>query len=90
MPGEDLVYPAARGKGNQRQRRGDQPPTGAGDGQAPEQQRRQLVNEVASLIIAGTLHAPVHATYDVTEIKQAAAAAASGGRSGKILIVPRR
>jgi mitochondrial enoyl-[acyl-carrier protein] reductase / trans-2-enoyl-CoA reductase len=58
--------------------------------QTPEQQRRALVNEVASLIIAGTLHAPVHATYGVTEIKQAVAAAASGGRSGKILIVPRR
>jgi hypothetical protein len=33
---------------------------------------------------------PIHATYDVTEIKDAVAAAASGGRSGKILIVPRR
>jgi mitochondrial enoyl-[acyl-carrier protein] reductase / trans-2-enoyl-CoA reductase len=55
----------------------------------PEQQRRALVNEIASLIITGKLHAPIHATYDVTEIKQAVAAAASGGRSGKILIVPR-
>ena len=35
------------------------------------------------------LHAPIHAIYDVTEIKEAVAAAASGGRSGKILIVPR-
>ena len=35
------------------------------------------------------LHAPIHATYDVTEIKEAVAAAASGGRLGKILIVPR-
>ena len=56
--------------------------------QTPEQQRRALANEVASLISAGKLHAPIHATY-VTEIKQAVAAAAGGGRSGKILIVPR-
>jgi mitochondrial enoyl-[acyl-carrier protein] reductase / trans-2-enoyl-CoA reductase len=54
-----------------------------------EQQRRALVNEIASLIITGKLHAPIHATYDITEIKEAVAAAPSGGRSGKILIVPR-
>jgi NADPH:quinone reductase-like Zn-dependent oxidoreductase len=58
--------------------------------QAPEPERRALVGEVARLIAAGELHAPVHATYDVTEIKDAVAVAASGGRSGKILIVPRR
>ena len=57
--------------------------------QTPEPQRRALVNEVASLIIAGKLHAPIHATYDITQIKQAVAAAADGGRTGKILIVPR-
>jgi len=56
----------------------------------PQQQRRELVNEVASLIIAGKLHAPIHATYDVAQIKEAVAAAAGGGRTGKILIVPRR
>lgn len=56
---------------------------------APEPQRRALLNEIASLIITGKLHAPIHATYDVTQIKEAVAAAASGGRSGKILIVPR-
>jgi trans-2-enoyl-CoA reductase len=39
---------------------------------------------------AGRLHAPIHATYDVSEIKDAVAVAASGGRSGKILIVPQR
>jgi trans-2-enoyl-CoA reductase len=37
----------------------------------------------------GKRHAPIHATYDVSEIKEAVAAAASGGRSGKILILPR-
>src|SRR5271165_1381845 len=39
--------------------------------------------------LAKRVTAPIHATYDVTEIKEAAAAAASGGRSDKILIVPR-
>ena len=57
---------------------------------APEQQRRALVDEVAGLIATGKLHAAIHATYDVSEIKEAVAAAASGERTGKILIVPRR
>jgi hypothetical protein len=41
-------------------------------------QRRALVNEVASLIIAGRLHAPIHTTYGITQIKQAVAVAAGG------------
>jgi len=52
-------------------------------------QRAALLGEVAGLIANGTLHAPIHATYDVSEIKEAVTAAASGGRSGKVLIVPR-
>ncbi len=55
---------------------------------APEQERRELYAEIGRLVAAGTLHAPIHATYDVAEIQDAIAAAASGGRSGKILIVP--
>jgi NADPH:quinone reductase-like Zn-dependent oxidoreductase len=55
---------------------------------APEQERRALYAEVGALVATGTLHAPIHATYDVSEIEDAIAAAASGGRSGKILIVP--
>jgi mitochondrial enoyl-[acyl-carrier protein] reductase / trans-2-enoyl-CoA reductase len=54
----------------------------------PEEQRGALVDELARLITQGTLHAPIHATYDVSEIKEAVASAASGERSGKILIVP--
>ena len=46
--------------------------------------------EIAGPITAARLHAPIHATYDVSEIKDAVAVAASGGRSGKILIVPQR
>ena len=56
----------------------------------PEHQRRVLVNELAELITAGTLHAPIHATYDVSEIKEAVASAASGQQTGKILVVPRQ
>jgi len=58
--------------------------------QTAEPERRALIAELAGLIAGGELYAPVHATYDVTEIEAAVAAAASGGRSGKILIVPRR
>jgi NADPH:quinone reductase-like Zn-dependent oxidoreductase len=56
----------------------------------PEHQRRVLLDEIAGLITMGRLHAPIHAIYDVSEVKKAAASAASGERSGKILIVPRR
>jgi NADPH:quinone reductase-like Zn-dependent oxidoreductase len=51
--------------------------------------RTTPASERAALIANGTLHAPIHATYDVSEIKEAVAVAASGGRSGKVLIVPR-
>jgi hypothetical protein len=43
----------------------------------------------ASCGIATVSSTEPHATYNVTEIEEAVAAAASGGRSGKILIVPR-
>ena len=56
----------------------------------PEDQRRVLVDELAGLIARKVLHAPIHATYDVSEIKEAVASAASGERSGKVLIVPQR
>ena len=56
---------------------------------APEERRRAIVGETAGLIATGKLHAPIEATYDVRDVKDAVAAAASGGRSGKILIVPR-
>ena len=57
--------------------------------QTPEGERAVLFGEIADLIAKGTLHAPIHATYDVSEIKEAVAVAASGGRSGKVLIAPR-
>jgi NADPH:quinone reductase-like Zn-dependent oxidoreductase len=55
----------------------------------PERERAALLAEIAGLIAKGTLHAPIHATYAVSEIKEAVATAAGGGRSGKVLIVPR-
>jgi NADPH:quinone reductase-like Zn-dependent oxidoreductase len=54
----------------------------------PEDQRRVLTPELAGLIARTVLHAPIHATYHVSEIKEARASAASEERSGKILIVP--
>ncbi len=55
---------------------------------APEDARRELLAEIAQLITSGTLHAPIHATFDVSRIKDAVATAASGGRSGKVLVTP--
>ena len=49
-----------------------------------EDQRRTLVDELARLITSGVLHARIHTTYDVSEIKEAVASAAGGERSGKI------
>lgn len=54
----------------------------------PEAQQA-LYGDLAARIARGELHAPVHATYDVSEIRQAVAAAAAGERDGKILITPR-
>jgi mitochondrial enoyl-[acyl-carrier protein] reductase / trans-2-enoyl-CoA reductase len=56
---------------------------------APAERRRAILAEIAGLIATGKLHAPIQATYDIRDVKDAVAAAASGGRSGKILIVPR-
>jgi mitochondrial enoyl-[acyl-carrier protein] reductase / trans-2-enoyl-CoA reductase len=47
-----------------------------------------LLTELAGLIAAGKLSAPIQATYDVAQIKEAVAAAAAGERKGKILITP--
>jgi mitochondrial enoyl-[acyl-carrier protein] reductase / trans-2-enoyl-CoA reductase len=52
-------------------------------------QQTAVFGEIAQLIAAGKLHTKVHATFDVSEIKQAVALAAQGERDGKILIVPK-
>ena len=55
----------------------------------PPARQHALIGELAGLIATGKLHAPIQATFDVSEIKAAVAAAAAGERSGKILITPR-
>lgn len=55
----------------------------------PMTQQRALLGELAGLIAVGRLRTPIQATYDVSQIKQAVAAAAAGERQGKILITPR-
>ena len=52
-------------------------------------QQMAVFGELAKLIATGKLTARVQATYDVSQIKQAVAAAAAGERDGKILIVPK-
>ncbi len=54
----------------------------------PQAQQFALLTELAGLIAAGKLSTPIQATYGVEQIKEAVAAAASGERQGKILIVP--
>ncbi|HKX45057.1 MAG TPA: zinc-dependent alcohol dehydrogenase family protein [Burkholderiaceae bacterium] len=54
----------------------------------PQPQQFALLTELAGLIAAGKLSAPIQATYDVAQIKEAVAAAAAGERQGKILITP--
>ena len=53
-------------------------------------QQMAVFGELAKLIATGKLKARVHATYDIGQIKEAVAAAATGERDGKILIVPKQ
>jgi trans-2-enoyl-CoA reductase len=52
-------------------------------------QQMAVFGELAKLIATGKLKARVQATYDISAIKDAVAAAATGERDGKILIVPK-
>ena len=54
----------------------------------PQPRQFALLTELAGLIAAGKLSAPIQATYEVAQIKEAVAAAAAGERQGKILITP--
>jgi NADPH:quinone reductase-like Zn-dependent oxidoreductase len=56
---------------------------------ASQAEQMKVFGELVQLIASGKLHTRVAATYDVSEIKQAVAAAASAERDGKILIVPK-
>lgn len=55
---------------------------------ATSQRRTELFGEIGKLIAAGKLRAPVQATYPLSRIKEAVAAAAAGERDGKILLLP--
>lgn len=52
----------------------------------PEQIK--LFSELARLIAEGKLHTPIAATYDISHIQEAVAAAAKDQRQGKIIICP--
>ncbi len=56
--------------------------------EATPEARQAVFGEIATLIARGKLHARVDATFPVERIREAVAAAASGGRNGKVLIVP--
>lgn len=56
--------------------------------QASPQQQMQLFGELIQLIASGKLKARIAATYDISRIKEAVAAAAGGERDGKIVLVP--
>jgi NADPH:quinone reductase-like Zn-dependent oxidoreductase len=48
--------------------------------------QRALYGEPTQLIANGTLHARIHASYPVEQIREAVAAAAAGERDGKVLV----
>ena len=52
-------------------------------------QQMAVFGELAKLIATGKLKSRVQATYDISQIKEAVAAAAAGERDGKILMVPK-
>lgn len=51
-------------------------------------EQMKVFGELTQLIASGKLKARIAATYNLSQIKEAVAAAASGERDGKILIVP--
>jgi NADPH:quinone reductase-like Zn-dependent oxidoreductase len=52
--------------------------------------QQELFGELAGLVARGELTSRVHATYPLSQIKEAIAAAAVGGRSGKIVLTGAR
>ncbi|MCE2901792.1 MAG: zinc-dependent alcohol dehydrogenase family protein [Gemmatimonas sp.] len=51
-------------------------------------QQLAMYGDLAQRIARGELAARIHATYPLARVKEAVAAAATGGRGGKILLVP--
>lgn len=56
---------------------------------APREAQQALYGELTKLVASGQLKARIHATYPVEHIQDAIAAAATGERDGKVLVVPR-
>lgn len=56
--------------------------------QSTPAQQLALYGDLAQRIARGELAARIHATYPLARVKEAVAAAAAGGRDGKILLVP--
>jgi NADPH:quinone reductase-like Zn-dependent oxidoreductase len=56
--------------------------------QGSRQKVEKTYSEITELILAGTISAPVEATYKLEQVQQALAHAGRGGRSGKILFTP--
>jgi len=57
---------------------------------ASREAQQALYGELTKLIAMGQLKARIHATYPVENINDAIAAAATGERDGKILVVPKQ
>ncbi|TVP54347.1 MAG: alcohol dehydrogenase [Halomonadaceae bacterium] len=57
---------------------------------ASKEAQGKLFGDVIKQIATGQIKSTIAAEYDVSQIKEAVAAAASGERNGKILIVPKR
>lgn len=55
---------------------------------ATQAQQMAVFGELIQLIASGKLKSRIAATYDVSQIKQAVAAAAGSERGGKLLVVP--
>jgi trans-2-enoyl-CoA reductase len=55
---------------------------------ATPEARNALFGELVRLIASGALHGRIQASYSIEEIKTAVAAAASGERDGKIVVLP--
>ena len=55
---------------------------------ASPDERKAVFAEVGGLIATSKLHAKVQATYPIADVSKAVAAAASGERNGKIVLVP--
>lgn len=55
---------------------------------ATTERRMAVFGEVGALVATGELHTKVAATFDISQIKDAVAAANAGTRNGKIMLLP--